>query len=105
MTVAPQTTRAIDARRRWVPAGSAVAVLGLAAVLGGELRSLRLAAQDGAKADERILSEIEKRPTNEAMEAAILGAMRPTDTGMARVEAELRALTERVGRLESGGNK
>ena len=76
--------------------GTVVSLVAGLVWVGSELRSLRLMAETNQERVARV-------PTSEGVETAILKAVRPLDTGMAEVKAELRALNDRVRRLEDTG--
>lgn len=111
-TTTPLASTPIDARRLWLPVTTLLAMLGGALMLGGEMRSLRLMAETGAKDNERLLAEIKQRPTSDGVRATLMEAMRPFDASLAKVEAQLQALAQtstrletRIEKLETTGNK
>lgn len=91
-----------DARKLWLPVGSVVGTALLFAGGVSEMRATRIAVEQNANSDKQLLALMADRPTSSSMEAAILKAMRPIDSSMAKVEAELRALSDRIRRIEEG---
>lgn len=114
MTAAPDKAKVDvdnhDIGRITVRVTAVMGTLGLAVMGGSMWTSLRSQADVNArlialntKTVEAIMEKIDRLPTNESMESSILRAMRPLDAGMAKVEAELRALSQRVQRIEDAG--
>lgn len=95
----------MDVRRLVVPIGVLFAILGVAYAGGMEMRSIKLAVEMNAQDSAELKSMLERRPTSEGMEAAILQALRPIDSRMAEVQAELRALTSRIERVERNSER
>lgn len=90
----------VDARRLTFTLATVFSFLSLAFFGGTEFKSLRTAAADSAKANERILKSLEGLPTREGVNVSVLSAVRPIDVALAELKGEVRALAVRVERME-----